>query len=136
MRRNKIIYLGLILVLGLAAGAFAEEAKNEPKEIVATKTITGEVSGISSNFIAIMYGVDKKNEASLEMALAVGKDVVIEHKDTLKNIGVGDTVKAVYEEKTEKDEKENIRVKSRIVKKITFLQAAKKTEQTDTLISQ
>jgi len=70
------------------------------------------------------------------MALTVAKDVKVEHKDNLSQIGPGDTVSVTYEEKTQKDEKGNIRVKSRAAKKITFLKAAKKIEEIDALKSQ
>lgn len=128
--------LAIVFLLGFTAAGFAQEGKEEIKEILTTKTVSGEVSGVSSDFIAISYGMSKKNDASLEMALTVDKNVKVEHKDNLSQIGPGDTVSVTYEEKTQKDEKGNIRVKSRVAKKITFLKAAKKIEETGALKSQ
>ena len=58
MRTKKITQIGLItvLILGFVGYGFAQtekgkEGKEEPKKITVEKTVSGEVSGISSNFI-------------------------------------------------------------------------------------
>jgi len=123
--------VAVFLVLALTASGFAQEAKKSTVE----KTVSGEVSGISPNFIAIIYGQDKKT--SYEMALPIDKNTKVERKDSLKEIGAGDTVSVKYEEitqahkeKTQKGkEKEVTKTLGRLAKVITFVKAAPKELQ-------
>ncbi|MCX5693110.1 MAG: hypothetical protein NTX47_05450 [Candidatus Omnitrophica bacterium] len=122
---SKII-LSWILMTGLCGGlgiGYAEE-KEDPNIIkeVMMKKMTGEVAGISQNFISILYGQDEKT--SYEMAFDIDKDVKIENKEDLKQINIGNIVAVSYEETTEKlkDDKEGkIKVKNRTVKRIVFI---------------
>jgi len=50
----------ILFLLCFTTAGFAQEGKQEIKEIVTTKTVTGEVSGISSDFIAISYGMSRR----------------------------------------------------------------------------
>jgi len=121
------ITLLLVLVLGLRVVLAEEEGTQAVKKNVTIKAVSGEVSGISSNFIAILYGQDKKT--SYEIGLAIDKETRVERKFSLKQIAVGDTVSVEYEEttqtikeKTEKgQEKDVVRVLSRLAKVITFI---------------
>ena len=118
-----------ILVLCFMGTALAEP-EEEAKKIVVVKEMQGEVSGISSNFIAIVYGQDKK--ASYEMALTMDKDVKVEDRKSLKDIGVGDIVSVSYEETTEtkkEGDKDISRVVSRVVKKIRFIRPGAKLQE-------
>jgi hypothetical protein len=123
---SKII-LSIILMTGLCGlGIGYAEEKEDPNIIkeVKTKKITGEVMGISRNFISVFYWTDEKKQKSLEMALNIGNDVKMENKADLKQINVGNIVTVTYEETTEKrkDDKEGkIKVKNKIVKKIVFV---------------
>jgi len=106
------------------------EPEEEAKKTVAVKELQGEVSGISSNFIAILYGQDKKT--SYEMALTVDKDVKIENRKSLKDIGVGDIVSVSYEETAEtkkEGDKDITRVVSRVVKKVRFIRPGAKIQE-------
>jgi hypothetical protein len=123
---SKIILSG-ILMTGLCGGlsiGYAEEKEgpNIIKEVI-MKKMTGEVAGISQNFISILYGQDEKT--SYEMAFDIDKDVKIENKGDLKQINTGNIVIVTYEETTEKpkDDKEGkkIKVKNRTVKRIVFV---------------
>jgi hypothetical protein len=123
---SKIILSG-ILMAGLCSGlniGYAEE-KKDPNiiEEVKMKKMTGEVDGISRNFISILYGQDEKT--SYAMAFDIDKNVKIENKTDLKQINVGNTVTVTYQEKTEKpkDDKDGkkIKVKNRTVKNIVFV---------------
>jgi hypothetical protein len=135
MMDQKIIKFGLIviLVLGLAPLSFGQKNKNE---VVIRKTevkeISGEVSGISSNSISILYGQNEKT--SFEMALTIDKDTKVEHKKSLKEIHTGDMVLVRYEETTEtyKEKAEKGQMKDvtrrlgRLVKAVVFIKAAPK----------
>lgn len=126
---RKSVFIG-ILVLCLTRTALAEP-EEKPIRTVVVKDMQGEVSGISSNFIAILFGVDEKS--SHEMAFTMNKDVKVEHKKSLKDIGVGDLVSVNYEEiseTTKQDDKDITRVLSREVKRIRFISEGAKIRET------
>jgi hypothetical protein len=142
-RTNKIplikMIMSLILFSGLICSVNAAEKgaedKEEPKKITLEKTVSGDVSGISPNFIAILYGQDKKT--SYEMALVIDKNTKVERKKSLKEIGAGDTVSVKYEEttqthkeKTEKGKEKDItKILVRLAKVVSFVKAAPKELQ-------
>jgi hypothetical protein len=123
---SKVILSG-ILMIGLCCGfSIGYAAEKENPNIIketAMKKMTGEVQGISRNFISILYAQDEKT--SYEMAFDIDKDVKIENKADLKNINVGNIVTVTYQETTEKpkDDKDGkkIKVKNRTVKRIVFV---------------
>ncbi len=110
-----------------------EEAEEFKKKTV-EKEVEGEVAGISASFIAIDYGVNADGTAMQELALPVSVDVEIEFKKSINDISVGDIVSAVYEETTESNGKIT-KVLERIVKKIRFLRAAEKIQESPALQS-
>lgn len=107
------------------AAAPAEAPKTEPpKEQMASKSMTGEVAGISPSFIAVTYDQDEKS--SYEMALNLDKKVKIVGKADISAIHVGDTVTVSYNERFQKDEKGDIRINGRNVTAISFVREGKK----------
>lgn len=138
---SKVIRIAVVCVislifLNLAYPLKAQEAPAKEKEIkktVTVKTIQGEVSGISSNFIAVVYGQDKKT--SYEMAFNIGKDAKIEYKKSLKEISVGDIVAVEYEETVEIKKGEKPRTTQRVVKMIKFLKSPQIKPETNALVS-
>lgn len=86
------------------------------------KGVSGEVSSVSKDFIAIVYRRDAAKGTEEEVAFPIAKDVKIEHKKSLGQIGIGDMVDVQFEEVTE-ETKEGIKSK-RVAKVITFLRAA------------
>ena len=75
---SKIILSGVLmagLCTGLGIGYAAEKDDPDIIKEVTMKKMTGEVEGISQNFISILYSQDKK--ASYEMAFGIDKDVKI-----------------------------------------------------------
>lgn len=129
------ILLAGLAILSLNSAARAEEKKEEDKVKIEKimKSTEGEISGLSNNFIAVLYGSDAKT--SYEMALDIGKDVKIEHKNSLKDIGVGDIVGVNYEETIETKEGEKPRVIARVAKVIKFIKAAQVIPETSALVS-
>jgi 2-iminoacetate synthase ThiH len=69
------------------------------------------------------------------MALNMDKDVKVERKKSLKEIGVGDIVGVNYEETIETKEGEKPRVIARVVKMIKFIKAAQVIPETSALVS-
>ncbi len=66
------------------------------------------------------------------MALTMDKDVKIEDRKSLKDIGAGDIVSVSFEETTEtkkEGEKDISRVVSRVVKKIRFIRPGAKIQE-------
>ena len=121
----KITMVLLLLVGGIKIALAQEETGKLKNRDVQSKHMTGEVSGISSNFLALMYAVDEKAQTSYEMAFSVDKNVKVEGKDKLSEIAAGDTVSVSYDETTEKDEKgENPRIVERLVKRIVLVKEA------------
>ncbi len=107
------------------AAAAAEAPKAEPpKEEMASKSMTGEVAGISPSFIAVVY--DKDNKSAYEMALNLDPKVKIVGKKNISEIRVGDTVTVSYDERFQKDEKGDTRINGRKVTSIAFVREGKK----------
>lgn len=123
MSQKNTFFVTVILMLGLyfAAPAQGEEAK-KPGRVI--KGISGEVSAISKDFIAIVYRRDEAKGTEEEVALPIAKDVIIEHKKSLSEIGAGDIVNVEFEEVTEETDS-GFRSK-RIAKVISFIRAAPK----------
>lgn len=110
-------------------------AQEAPQVIrtVKLKEVRGEVSGISSNFIAVLYGKDA--DTSYEIALNTDAKTRVERKNSLKDIAVGDTVFVSYEETIETKKGEKPRILGRVVKLVRFLRAAEKQPEIDALVS-
>jgi hypothetical protein len=102
----------------------ADAAPQETVKVVA-KEASGVISSLSSNFIAVVTGVDSLTQAGTESAFNLDKNVRIIHKKSLKDIKVGDTVTVSYEE-TLKLQDGKRKSRSTSVKSIAFLKAAPK----------
>ena len=85
----------IILSLLISIPALAQKAGRK------INIISGEVSAVSKDFIAVVYRSDEAKGSAEEIALPVAKDVVVEHKQSLSQIGAGDMVDVEYEEYTE-----------------------------------
>ncbi|MFA5118420.1 MAG: hypothetical protein WC695_06165 [Candidatus Omnitrophota bacterium] len=91
--------LFLLLSVCIAVPASAQE-KTGSKETV-RKEVTGVISGLSSNFMAVTYGADDPSKGAYEMAFTIDKKIKVEHKNKLSDIKFGDTVTVKYDEITE-----------------------------------
>lgn len=117
-----------ILVLSFMGMASAEA--EEIKKKVTIKELQGEVSGLSNNFIAIIYAQDKKT--SYEMAFTMDKNLRIENRKSLSDIAVGDIVSVSFEETSETKKQGNkdiSRIAGRLVKKIRFIRPGAKVQE-------
>ena len=129
-----IIIVIAVSVLGLFVNRLpAQDAGTDKVELV-TKTITGEISGISSNFIALLCGVDSQSGAAKEMAFNLDKNLQIEHKNSLKDLMLEDMVDIVYDEITVTDKEGKVSIK-RQVRLISFLKRPEKPLEDVTLDS-
>lgn len=111
--------MGIGLCVCAIAPAQGEGTKRAGRVI---KGISGEVSAISKDFIAVVYRRDEAKGTEEEIALPIAKGVIIEHKKNLSEIGVGDTVNVEFEEVAE-EPREGARSK-RVARVISFTRAA------------
>jgi len=119
-----VLCIGFTQILLSGAALAQENQENKEKNIEVTmKELTGVISALSPSFIAIETGVDAQQGAATEAAFNLSKNVRIEHKNSLKEIKVGDIVTVGYEETIEtRDDGRKMRKTS--VKTITFLKPA------------
>lgn len=142
-----LLILSLITGLAIPASAAKEKAsgkeqkseskqeKAEGRNVIKTeaKEITGQVSAISKNFIAVIYQTNKNSES--EMGIYIEGAPQLEHVKDLSQIQAGDTVTVHYDKVSEKDadDKEFAR---HVVKKIIFVKKAPPPPpETDVMIS-
>jgi hypothetical protein len=114
----------LLIAMGLIPGIAFGQAPQEEKEEIVRKSVSGEVAGISANFIAVAYGISEKEGSSLEMAFDVDKNVKIDHKKSIKEIGLGDMVEVAYDEIKKIDAQGKIKSSRRLARVVVFLRAA------------
>lgn len=117
MKKTLLVLTAFFLSLSAAQIALGDELKKE----VLTKHMSGEVSAISSNFLALMYNVDMKAQTSYEMTFKIDKNVKLEGRNSLSEIGQGDTVSIVYDETTETDNQGKQRTVECLVKRLIFV---------------
>jgi hypothetical protein len=126
MQKERVSRLGRItlilsVLLLFTGGAVFAAADEQVKREVFTKSISGEVSGISKNFIAVVYGQNDKE--SLELALQMDKSTKGSQRK-LSEIKVGDIVSVTYEEVVETKKGEQPKVIRRLAKVVEFRRAA------------
>lgn len=146
----------MILILGIAFGltvpAFAAEGKSagkseksvkveqsenkaEERNVIRTelKEITGQVSAISKDYIAVIYQTGKNSEN--ERGIYIEGIPALEHVKDLGQIQTGDSVTVEYAVATEKDKDDNESARH-VVKKIIFIKKAPPLPpETDVMIS-
>jgi hypothetical protein len=125
MKRARVFGLtALISSLILVNALSAEET--EVRREVFSRQVSGRVSGISKNFIAVEYAADSRG--AREIALSMDKDTKGVNRN-LKEIGVGDRVSVIYDEITETKKGETPKVRKRLAKSVEFRKAAEPMPQ-------
>jgi len=129
-----IIYIGLmgVLILSIVGVVFAQEKEKAKKSLI--QEVSGEVSAISKDFIAIVYKRDAQRGSEEEIGLPLAKDVRLEHKKSLDEINVGDIVSVQLEEYVDEDESGK-KVNKRRAKIVSFIRAAAKAPEAKILDS-
>ena len=127
-RRPNILVILAFLFISCACildKGSAQGAKDEVKRTSITRELTGEVTWIRGDRIAVVFERNKDRGSEEEILLPVASDVRIVHKKSLDQIAAGDMVRIQYEEVTEEwpDGRRNV---ERKVKVISFLRAAAK----------
>ena len=130
-----VAILGIILTLSAAAAETNPQPQDEnakPKRQVISKKITGEVAGISKNFIAVDYKQDEKG--TRELALDMDKNTKSAY-ESLEKIKVGDIVAVTYDEISEVKEGKKPIIIKKLAKIVEFHQAARVASATSVLQS-
>lgn len=124
MRNLRIMILFLLLTAvscQLSAVLWAQKAGRK------LNVISGEVSAVTKNFIAVVYSRNEADGSEKEIAMPLSKDAVVEHKRSLSEIKVGDLVDLEFEEYTEETLEGPVTTRVAIV--VRFLRAAAKQVQ-------
>lgn len=119
-----VTVISAFLLIGLCNWLSYAEDEKPRKTGRIMKGISGEVSAVSNDFIAVVYRRDESKGSEEEIALPLAKDVIVEHKKALSEIGIGDMVDIEFEE-IEEETKEGSRSK-RVAKVVRFVRAAPK----------
>ncbi len=112
-----------VIFLSFTCLLSAQEAKTEKKIETREKEVSGKITSLSSNFLAVESGIDQNEGAALESAFNLDKNVRVIHKKNLKELNIGDTVSVGYEETIETME-DGRKMRKSAVKTITFLNPA------------
>lgn len=132
LHRLRVFALVMSALMVLGAGLFAYAQDDKPKQTgKIMKGISGEISAISKDFVAVVYRRDEVKGTEEEIALPVAKDVIVEHKKSITEIGVGDLVDVEFAEYTE-ETPEGPKSK-RVAKVIRFIRAAPKQAESSIL---
>ena len=110
----------------------AQETEQKAPISVVSEKVTGQVSAVSKDFIAVVYQTDKNSEN--EIGLYIEGTPKIERFQDFEQIEAGDTVTVEYEKISTKDQ-EGKEFTKHIAKKIILLKKAPPVVETDTMIS-
>jgi hypothetical protein len=125
MKRSRVLGLTALLSSLILINALSAEEAQVKREVF-SRQVSGRVSGISKNFIAVEYAADSRG--AREIALSMDKNTKGVNRK-LNEIGVGDTVSVTYDEITETKEGERPKVRKRLVKTVEFRKAAEPMPQ-------
>ena len=125
-----LIFLFVLCISGSAwAEAMQPAAGMEPvKKVVTMEKVNGEVTGISTGAIAILY--EQKGDSEFEIQLPIAQDVALDHYKGKSDIKKGDIVDLHYEKVVEAPGEPRERI-SMTAKKIRFVKRPNK----DALVS-
>ncbi len=101
----------------------ADDKNSEESNIIKSvgKEITGQVSGVSKDYIGVIYQADKNTES--EMGILIKGVPVLERVTGLEQIEMGDTVTVEYSEVTERDDNDQ-EIMKHVATKIIFVKKA------------
>lgn len=128
--------IALIMLLFLAPQVIsAKESKEEAATSVASKEITGEVSGVSNNSIAVVYKKDLAKGEEYEVLLLVDGTVQLERIKNITQLKIGDTVTVAYDESFQTNQ-EGTEITDRKVKTIKFMKPAPPEPSDSAIVSE
>ena len=111
------ILLVVMLILAQVSAGFAQEGGEKAKMTREIKEVSGIVSAINEDFIAIVYDRDDAKGLEYEMALPIDEGMQLIHKRNLEQIKVGDKVEVQYEQLTEqKGDKQKVERKAKVIR--------------------
>ncbi len=116
-----LLAFAVVSVFGFTEAGFAQDKEKVIKTV--SNGVNGEISGIGKNYISVVYGRDKEKGVDYEMLLPIDKNIQVEHKKSLGDMKVGDTVSVAYEDVITEDfsKKQTMKRKAKVV---TFVKSA------------
>jgi len=133
MRKNtKFIWVGLTGILLILTSYFVYNISLSRKprktsyfskvesELRGKKSITGEITALDYNFIAVTYRKDEKRGIEYEIAFPLNKDVKVINRKGLNELLIGDIITLTYDE-INMTGKDGIKRRKRILRTIKVL---------------
>lgn len=112
-----------LMILGFAGITIAQEKKDKVIVTNTVKSIEGEISAITKNFIAVVYQRNRERGSEREISFPFDiKNIQLIHKRSLAEFKEGDIVSIQYEEI--KEESKEVKKAANKVRSITFLKPA------------
>ena len=106
IKNNRLPIASTATVLCLLMFMGVSQAKEGGEQVVSAeiKQVQGQVSSLTPaknpEYIGVDYQEDKETGVAYEIVLAIDKNIKLEHKRSLADIAVGDSVDVTYEEAT------------------------------------
>jgi hypothetical protein len=123
---SAITVLGLLAFLAVfPILAFCEDSAEILEEPVVVRTmekVNGDISGISSRYINLLY--EQRDDQEFEMYLPLDEKVELSQYKTLSDVQVGDRVELTYEKMVTAPDTPEERV-TMMVKKVRFIKRPK-----------
>ncbi|MDD5194260.1 MAG: hypothetical protein PHQ96_01130 [Candidatus Omnitrophica bacterium] len=120
------VFVALCVLTGLCFAQSPLTQETKTKRTSKMKEIQGEVTWIGKDRIAIVYASSGTSED--EILLPFGKNMVLQHLQSLSQIQPGDTVSIQYEEASE-DTPDGTKI-TRVAKAIIFVRPSTRTPPT------
>jgi len=120
-RKMAIAVIAVAAVLGYAITVFA--AQDETVTKTTGGVVNGEISGITKKFISVVYKKDAETNTDYEMLILIDENVRLDHKKSLSELNVGDSVSIEYEDATVEDSAKRQKLR-RTAKVISFVKSA------------
>ncbi|GEM_PF-4930091 len=136
-KRSVTLIMCLLFSLCASGASYSQKSAGAGSEASAEKAksriwgVSGEVSAINKNFIAVVYRKDRERHSEEEIGLTIPKDVNIQNKNSLDDIQAGDIVEVQYEELSEKAVAGT--TTKRVARVIRFVRAAQIAPQSSVL---
>jgi len=108
-----------------AEGESGQNAAHKKLTPISTaKDVQGEISWMNKKYIAVSYNRDLQKGTEEEMLLPIDKGIKLEHKKSLSELKIGDTVRVQYQEDAEVDDQGNQENGRRRATVVSFIKAA------------
>lgn len=122
--KNKMIVVAIMVLFSsftLVCLGWAQEQKAADyvdEDAFTVETVSGEVSGITKNYISVIFDRDYDAGTEEEALIPIGPNTAIKHKKSINEIKKGDLISIEYENPTENSKRKPM------AKTINFIQSS------------